>query len=114
MDETRVPRVADIILQQLGGQRFAVMTGASHFISDGNTLQMALPRNHSKANRLYITLAGDDTYTMRFFRFTHGRLDTKTYEFKPDKVTEVAEFKGIYCDQLRSIFEQVTWLYTSL
>ena len=47
-------KVADIILEQLGGNKFVVMTGASHFVSDGNTLRMQLPRNISKANRLIL------------------------------------------------------------
>ena len=114
MPDTNEPRVADIILQQLGGHKFAVMTGASHFISDGNTLRMTLPRNKSKANRLFITLDDDDTYTMRFFHYTSPRLDSKTLAYKPEKVTEVALYNGVYFDQLCSIFESVTWLYTHL
>ena len=49
-------KVAEKILEQLGGQKFIAMTGANHFVADGNTLRMALPKNASKANRLYITL----------------------------------------------------------
>lgn len=49
-------KVADIILEQLGGSKFLAMTGANHLLSDGNTLRMNLPKNASKANRLWITL----------------------------------------------------------
>lgn len=107
-------RVADIILEQLGGNRFAVMTGASNFLSDGNKLCMTLPRNMSKANRLHITLTPDDLYTMRFFRYTPGRLNRKTWKFTEDKVTEIKTVNGIYCDQLQEIFTQVTGMYTHL
>ena len=46
--------IATIILDQLGGPGFIMMTGAKNFVSDGNTLRMTLPRNASGANRLYI------------------------------------------------------------
>ena len=62
--------VPEIILEQLGGHRFVVMTGSNHFVADGYTLRMSLAKNGSKANRLYITLDADETYTMRFFRYT--------------------------------------------
>lgn len=107
-------RVADIILQQLGGNKFVVMTGVHHLLSDGNTLRMSLPKNNSKANRLYITLDPDDTYTMRFFKYTAGRLNKKTFTWSEDKVVEVKEVKGVYCDMLRSIFTEVTGMYTRL
>ena len=41
--------VAATILQQLGGHKFVVMTGSSHFVSDKNTLRMKLAKNKSKA-----------------------------------------------------------------
>lgn len=106
--------VAETILQQLGGHRFTVMTGSNHYLSDGYTLRMHLAKNHSKANRLEITLDEYDTYTMRFYKYTAGRLDRKTYTWTADKVEEVETFHGIYCDQLQEIFTQVTWMYTRL
>lgn len=111
-------RVADIILNQLGGNRFIVMTGSKNFVADGNTLRMQLAKNASKANRLYITLDGDDTYTMRFFKYTAGglRINHKkgTATFVEDKTTEVKTVSGIYCDQLQEIFTATTGLYTRL
>ena len=77
---TKTMSIAGTILEQLGGNKFIAMTGASHFVSDGNTLRMTLPKNGSKANRLYITLdEGTDTYTMHFFRYTAPRMNTKTF-----------------------------------
>ena len=72
-------RVADIILEQLGGNKFLVMTGAKNLIADGDTLRMSLPKNMSGANKLEITLDATDTYTMRFYKYTAGRLNKKTY-----------------------------------
>ena len=60
--------VANTILEQLGGNKFIAMTGAKNFLSDGNTLRMTLPKNRSKANRLYVTLDTTDTYPMYFFQ----------------------------------------------
>ena len=56
--------VADTILQQLGGHKFVVMTGSSHFVSDKNTLRMKLAKNKSKANKLDITLLYALTYIL--------------------------------------------------
>ena len=106
--------VANIILDQLGGNKFIAMTGAKNFLADGNTLRMTLPKNMSKANRLYITLEADDTYTMYFFKFTAGRLNKKTFEFTEDKTTEVKTVKGVYFDMLQDIFTQTTGMYTHL
>lgn len=111
-------KVADIILNQLGGNRFVVMTGSKNFVADGNTLRMTLAKNGSKANRLHITLDADDTYTMRFFKYTAGgwRVNHKagTITEKKEKIEEVKTFTGVYCDQLQELFTEVTKLYTTL
>lgn len=110
--------VPEIILNQLGGNKFVVMTGSKNFVADGNTLRMTLAKNGSKANRLHITLDADDTYTMHFFRYTAGGLKVNhkkgTAEFVDDKITEVKTFHGVYCDQLQELFTEVTKLYTRL
>lgn len=108
--------VANTILYQMGGNRFIAMTGASHFVDAGNTLRMHLPRNMSKANRLYITLDADDTYTMRFFYYREGgiKVDHKRMTVKETKTIErdVYKISGIYFDQLQEIFTAQTGLYT--
>lgn len=106
--------VANTILEQLGGNKFIAMTGAKNLLADGNTLIMTLPKNMSKANRLYITLEADDTYTMHFFKFTPGRLNKKTFEFTEDKVVEVRTIEGVYFDKLQELFTEVTGMYTHL
>lgn len=106
--------IADAILEQLGGSKFLAMTGANHLLADGNTLRMRLPKNNSRANRLYITLDPDDTYTMRFFRFTAGRLNKKTFIWTEDKTQEIRLEKGVYCDMLQDVFASVTGMYTHL
>lgn len=106
--------IANTILEQLGGSHFLAMTGAHHLMADGNTLKMQLPKNASKANRLYITLEGDDTYTMRFFKYTAARFNSKTLTYSDDKTTEVKTTRGVYWDMLQDIFTDVTGMYTHL
>lgn len=105
--------MAHTILRQLGGGKFLAMTGSKP-VTDGNTLRIHLKKNMSKANRLYITLNADDTYTMRFFRYTAGRMDKKTFEWKEEKITEIKTIEGVYCDMLQDIFTEVTGMYTHL
>lgn len=107
--------VAETILQQLGGHKFTAMTGSKNYLADGNSLKMTLAKNHSKANRLTVTLdEATDTYMMYFYKYTPGRLNKKTFEWVPDKVVEVVKFENVYCDMLQDLFTQVTWMYTSL
>lgn len=106
--------VANTILNQLGGNKFIGMTGASHFVSDGNTLRMTLPKNKSRANRLYITLEPTDTYTMRFFKYSSPRFNSKTCSFSSEKVEEIKTFTDVYFYMLQEIFTTVTGMYTHL
>lgn len=103
--------VATTILQQLGGRRFAMMTGSKDFMKadNGNTLMMRLARNKTSANRLSITyMEGEDLYKMRFYRVTTSR---KTFE---TKTKDIKVLEGVYCDMLEDTFTSVTGLYTRL
>ncbi len=72
--------IAKTILEQIGGRRFAAMTGSKDFIDMGNGLRMSLARNKTSANRLDIIYdAGADLYNMRFYRRTFSK---KTFECK--------------------------------
>lgn len=99
--------IAKTILEQIGGRRFAAMTGSKDFIDMGNGLRMSLARNKTSANRLDIIYdAGADLYNMRFYRKTFSK---KTFECR---ITDIATHKGIYCDMLEDMFTMVTGLYT--
>lgn len=110
--------VAQIILEQLGGNRFLIMTGCKYPLADGNTLRLHLSKNKSKANRLEITLCDDDTYTMRFYyyRLPSVRFNAQkgTFTEKSEKLEEIELFEGVYWNMLQDIFESVTGLYTTL
>ncbi len=96
--------VAQTILSQLGGNKFTVMTGAKNFMSDGAALQFKLPANFAakKINFVKIILDPSDTYTMKFFNFRGLNLK------------EVETISGVYYDQLKPIFTEVTGLDCSL
>ena len=93
---------AQTILNQLGGNRFLAMTGASQLVDMGDGLKMKLPRNASKCNQFMIQLLEDDTYRVTFATY-------RKLEFKVKK-----QFDGIYFDQLQEIFTRETGMYTSL
>lgn len=98
--------VAQTILEQLGGNRFAVMTGAKAFIGNGDTLSFRLPSTpryvKKGINHVRITLDPSDTYTVKFFKVRGARIKMI-----------VEEYDGIYSDGLRELFTRVTGLYTS-
>lgn len=95
--------VAQTILAQLGGSRFAVMTGASSFASGPNGLTFRIPdANKLRARAVAITLTGRDDYDVEFVRVKGFEVET------------VAKHEGIYCDKLREVFEEATGLLTSL
>lgn len=106
--------VAMEILKQLGGNKFLAMTGAKNLTCDNNSLNMKLSKNMSKANYLKITLNSLDTYDIRFYNVTDGRMNMKTFESSPIKNKDIKVLNGVYCDQLQEIFTEVTGMYTSL
>ena len=99
--------IAKTILEQIGGRRFAAMTGSKDFTDMGNGLRMSLARNKTSANRLDIIYdGGADLYNMRFYRQSVSK---KTFEVK---TKDIKTYKGVYCDMLEDIFTDVTGLYT--
>jgi hypothetical protein len=98
--------IAQTILQQLGGNRFKAMTGASSFASgrfgDRPGLSFRLPRCKDGIQSVIITLTPDDLYDI-----TYGKIVKFDYRV-------VAESKGVFVETLRKDFESHTGLYTSL
>ncbi len=87
--------IAKTILEQIGGRRFAAMTGSKDFTDMGNGLRMSLARNKTSANRLDIIYdGGADLYNMRFYRKTFSK---KTFE---SRTKDIETHEGIYCDML--------------
>ena len=94
---------AGIILKQLGGVKFRMMTGAKNLMGFSNGIVMKIGRNSSNSNYLKITLNEMDTYDMEFAKLT--RMGEKK---------SVTEYNNIYCDMLRDQFTAHTGMYTSL
>ena len=95
--------VAKTILEQLGGNKFRMMTGAKNFMGFSNGLVMKIGRNSSNSNYLKITLNSMDTYDMELAKVS------KMVEKK-----SVSEYNNIYCDMLTDQFTAHTGMYTSL
>ena len=91
--------IAETILEQLGGHRFIAMTGARNLVDCGNSLMFHIPET-KRINHVKIILTEDDLYTMRF-----GRISKLDYQL-------IEEVSDVYCDQLQSVFTEVTGLYT--
>jgi hypothetical protein len=106
--------VAMEILKQLGGNKFLAMTGAKQLTYDNNSLNIKLPKNMSQANYLRITLNSLDTYDIRFYKVSGGKMNMKTFVSSPIINKDIKVLNGVYCDQLQEIFTNVTGMYTSL
>lgn len=99
-----VPQWAQTIINQLGGNKFIVMTGAKQFIfsEKDKFLRFKIGRNAGKVNLVKIYLLPSDTYRMEFGR-THGQ-----------KYKILKEFDLVYADQLVPLFEKTTGMHTKL
>jgi len=98
-------QVPQIILQQLGGDKFIAMTGAKDFIGGSEFLGFKIPKNMSSANRVTIKyFPARDLYEVDFIKSSRNGLDTKI----------IKTYDNVYADQLREIFTSFTGMETSL
>ena len=105
---------AQTIINQLGGNKFVVMTGSKNFSALTNGVCMDLSKNKSGANRLEITLNGQDLYDMRFYKYTSAKFNKNTMAFTSEKIKEITNINDIFSDNLQSVFTKVTGMYTHL
>jgi len=98
--------IAQTILQQLGGRRFVVMTGARNLVGLSQGLGFKLPSGFARngINYVRITLDPSDTYTVEFMKIPRGK-----YEAVP-----VRSVSGVYDDGLQQLFTSETGLDTNL
>lgn len=97
------------ILNQLGGNKFIVMTGSKNFLyseTENNWLSMHLTKNKAKAKFLKIVLGVNDTYTMIF-----SKVVGRKYE---ERLEIIKEIPNVYNDQLQKVFTEITGLDTHL
>ena len=95
--------IANTIVQQMGGTgRLRAMLGAKLFIAIDNGLQFKFPnRLRSRGNCVRIELEPNDTYKVSFWSIG-------------SRAKLVREVEGVYCDGLKSLFEEQTGLRLSL
>lgn len=102
-DRERTLYIARTIIEQLGGNKFKVMTGANNILALGDGVSFKLPKfDGLKINYVKIILEPSDTYTVEFGR-VYG-----------SKYTVLSTHSDIYCDVLVDLFERKTGLRTSL
>ena len=102
--------IAHTILEQLGGNKFTVMTGAKNYSSTGSGegivggLSFKLPSNFAKdgINCVAVYLTGLDTYIMKFWK-------TKRMD-----LVLLHEVNDVYAEDLQRIFKDTTGLDTHL
>ena len=93
------------IMNQLGGQKFIMMTGAQYITYEEKapTANLAFKFRGSKAaTHMKIVLDVMDTYTVTFYKIRAATCKT------------VKVYEGVYNDMLRDIFTSFTGLETSL
>ncbi len=96
-------QIAQTIYQQLGGNKFKMMTGAKNFMADGDGLTFWIPLKNG-INNINITLDVNDTYRMTFNKWMPKKLQNMI----------VYTVANVYFDQLQKIFTEQTGLDTHL
>jgi hypothetical protein len=99
---TTTHSVTDTIIEQLGGARFAAMTGATFAVSETDQYVNVKFKGSAKANWMQVKLQADDTYTVTFM--TARGLNIKGG----------ATYDMVYASDLQRLFTNVTGLYTRL
>jgi hypothetical protein len=99
---TESQQVAKTILQQLGGNKFIAMTGAKNFGSSSKSLQFKIGRNSKSISHVIITLKSSDLYDVEFIRM------------RGTSRKVIKKVKGVYNDQLGTIFKKYTGMNVRL
>lgn len=97
--------IAKTILEQLGGRRFAALTGARDFSACRNGLVFHLPSYMAQQgiNLIRITLSpATDTYRVEFSKIRGVQIKT------------ISTHDDIYCDALAALFTAQTGLVTTM
>lgn len=95
-------KVANTILQQLGGNRFVVMTGAKNLGGTEDSLSFRIGRNCKRVTHVKVQLNGKDLYDCTF------------YAIRGYKVVSEHTVSDVYADSLQYIFTLETGLDTHL
>jgi hypothetical protein len=93
--------VAETILKQLGGRKFAVMTGASKFLTLKDGLSFFIPQANG-IRKVTVELNSRDLYDVYF------------YGVRKEVITFKSGHQNVYAEDLQATFTQATGLYTIL
>jgi len=94
-------QIAQTIMEQLGGNRFYVMTGSKAPMALESGVSFKVGSNPKGVTHVRIILTANDDYTMEFLKIRGTTLP---------KVQ--AKVEGVYNDKLQEIFTEHTGLYT--
>ena len=92
----------EIILQQLGGNRFVAMTGAKNLGTNGKDLSFSIGRNAKKVTHVHIKLTSMDLYDVEFINMRGAKRKV------------IKKVKGVYGDMLPKIFKKYTGMNVRL
>lgn len=92
---------AQITLSQIG-KTALIMIGAKQFSYGPKGMGFRVGRNSKNVNHILISLDADDTYTVT------------AHSIRGITITKKGEYSGVYCDQLNSVIESLTGMYTNL
>lgn len=96
-------KIAQTILEQLGGTRFIAMTGAKNFVNIGDALQFSIGRGTKNgANKVVVKLNSSDLYDVDFWKCRGAEMQLLNSEC------------NVSADQLQAVFTEQTGLYTRL
>ena len=107
MNEQDRMQTAQTIINQLGGHKFVVMTGAKEIYATQSGVQFKVSGKDG-INFVKVDLTSADLYDVTYAR--------KTFSRKTLTASNVvkASSNGLYFDMIRADFESKTGLYTSL
>lgn len=95
--------VAQTILDQLGGNKFIMMTGAKQLVAGNDKLMFSIGRGAKDGiNKIVVILGADDLYRVEFWKM------------RGVKMTQVNVSEGVYADQLQATFTRHTGFVTYL
>lgn len=94
--------IAKTILEQLGGSRFVIMTGAKNFVSGGKDLSFKIGRNDKGVTHVRIVLNSKDLYDVEYLKVRGIKREV------------LSEENDLFFDNLQSSFTRNTGLDTHL
>lgn len=104
--------IAQTIMRQVGNGALA-MLGAHGLLDTGKGLRFGI-KGSRIANRVEVTLDGDDTYTVKITKHVPLKFNSRTGAMTGGTDKVVAEVSGVYADSVNRTIAAHTGLYTRL